>query len=58
MQIFQLQLELVTEYSLFHEMGDISVFNSTVVLLPSCLSGKVSVRQHYGCEFVPHLVGF
>jgi hypothetical protein len=34
------------------------VFDSTDILLPSWLSGKVSARQQYGCEFAPHYICF
>jgi hypothetical protein len=58
MKIFQLLLEIVHACSLFHEKGDILVSDSTDILLPSWLSGKVSARQQYGCEFALHSVGF
>jgi hypothetical protein len=58
MKIFQLLLKIVHSCSLFHEKGDILVFDSSNILLPSWLSGKVSSRQHYSREFAPHSVGF
>jgi hypothetical protein len=58
MKIFQLLLEIVHACSLFHKKGDILVFDSTDILLPSWLSGKVLAQMLYGRDFGSHSVGF
>jgi hypothetical protein len=55
--IFRLLLEIFHACSLFHEKGDILVFEPTEILLLSWLSGKVSAQHQYGREFMPHSAG-
>jgi hypothetical protein len=57
-ELFLQERETVHACSLFHEMDEFLLFDSTVFLLPNWLSGKVSASQQYGLEFAPHSGGF